>query len=495
MKHKLSKLILLTTALCALLTLTAFAAEGEETGDEAEPEVVEVAEVQEIESVEYEDVSTVLFAAPTVDAVDWNWSNTEFYGDQLSGTAAKLYQMLERSFQDGSLAEKRVTIEYVDENDEVVGTGIQLELGIAGYTMYDETLTGNYADLTIGETGEEKLQYVAESAISAWRAEYEDSYTSAAVTAFYALTYDHPDYYWVRTSLDMDLGKSYSGSAENGTYSVHVQVTLGAYFIVTPECTTSDGQLDRSYDNDLTAAFNEIWNGMDENWSDVAKMAYFDNWLAANNAYNSNAADNDTSSTDSSPWSILSGLLSDRSPVCEGYAKSFQYLCREVGIPCVTVSSKDHMWNAVRLNGQWYYVDCTWDDPVVKQQDGSYTSHDYSNRNYFLVTSFSGGDSQGSHTISMSFTPPTVSGSDYFDSWSQDKSVFLGSKTDGGAYWVALYTGNGQMISCQQCQTFDWDTHGENALYFCNFDSSVLSAAATAKQFYLNTTTWAPITT
>jgi hypothetical protein len=95
----------------------------------------------------------------------------------------------------------------------------------------------------------------------------------------------------------------------------------------------------------------------------------------------------------------------------------------------------------------------------------------------------------------MSFTPPTVSGSDYFDSWSQDKSVFLGSKTDGGAYWVALYTGNGQMISCQQCQTFDWDTHGENALYFCNFDSSVLSAAATAKQFYLNTTTWAPITT
>ena len=24
-----------------------------------------------------------------------------------------------------------------------------------------------------------------------------------------------------------------------------------------------------------------------------------------------------------------------------------------------------HEWNAVRINGQWLHVDCTWDDPGI----------------------------------------------------------------------------------------------------------------------------------
>ena len=43
-------------------------------------------------------------------------------------------------------------------------------------------------------------------------------------------------------------------------------------------------------------------------------------------------------------------------------------------IPCVIVSgtatnsqgeTENHAWNYVQLNGIWYAVDCTWDDPII----------------------------------------------------------------------------------------------------------------------------------
>ena len=53
--------------------------------------------------------------------------------------------------------------------------------------------------------------------------------------------------------------------------------------------------------------------------------------------------------------------------VCQGYAGLFQRLCREVGIPCRYITGyagEAHAWNIVYLDGYWYNVDVTWDDPV-----------------------------------------------------------------------------------------------------------------------------------
>ena len=65
--------------------------------------------------------------------------------------------------------------------------------------------------------------------------------------------------------------------------------------------------------------------------------------------------------------------------VCEGYARSFQYVMNELGIPCVLIHGvqtsgepEAHMWCAVWLAdaGAWYVVDPTWDDPVGLDADG-----------------------------------------------------------------------------------------------------------------------------
>lgn len=50
--------------------------------------------------------------------------------------------------------------------------------------------------------------------------------------------------------------------------------------------------------------------------------------------------------------------------VCEGYAKTFAYLCSLYGIDCLAIVSEsmNHAWNAVKINGVWYWIDVTWDD-------------------------------------------------------------------------------------------------------------------------------------
>ncbi len=63
------------------------------------------------------------------------------------------------------------------------------------------------------------------------------------------------------------------------------------------------------------------------------------------------------------------GALLDGKAVCDGYAHAFDLLCYLSGIDCLkiagTANGGGHAWNKVELDGVWYNVDVTWDDPVV----------------------------------------------------------------------------------------------------------------------------------
>ena len=62
--------------------------------------------------------------------------------------------------------------------------------------------------------------------------------------------------------------------------------------------------------------------------------------------------------------SAYSALVPGRS-VCAGYARAFQYLMQQLGIPCyycTGTSGEDHAWNIVKLDQTYYNVDVTWDD-------------------------------------------------------------------------------------------------------------------------------------
>ena len=62
------------------------------------------------------------------------------------------------------------------------------------------------------------------------------------------------------------------------------------------------------------------------------------------------------------------GLLVNHTGVCNSYAYSMKYLLAKAGIECEVVSGTGnggaHAWNIVKIDGNYYYVDATWDDPV-----------------------------------------------------------------------------------------------------------------------------------
>ena len=56
--------------------------------------------------------------------------------------------------------------------------------------------------------------------------------------------------------------------------------------------------------------------------------------------------------------------------VCEGYTTLYNSLLRAVGIPAAYVQGETsaglHAWSYVEIEGDWKYIDVTWDDPIWK---------------------------------------------------------------------------------------------------------------------------------
>lgn len=81
------------------------------------------------------------------------------------------------------------------------------------------------------------------------------------------------------------------------------------------------------------------------------------------------------------PSQSVEGLIYYNKGICQGYAEVFDLLMKKMGIISQMVwgqaSGENHVWNMVKLSGEWYMVDVTWDDPVPDQ--GAKVSYDYFN--------------------------------------------------------------------------------------------------------------------
>ncbi len=61
--------------------------------------------------------------------------------------------------------------------------------------------------------------------------------------------------------------------------------------------------------------------------------------------------------------------LIGKSSVCEGYAAAAYRMFTDAGIECRIVTGNagggPHSWNIVKVEGKWYNIDLTWDDPIT----------------------------------------------------------------------------------------------------------------------------------
>lgn len=118
----------------------------------------------------------------------------------------------------------------------------------------------------------------------------------------------------------------------------------------------------KSQEDLVTLRINNILSGIiKSNMTTANKELAIHDWIVNNTQY-------DSSLTKFTAYNALE----EHSAVCEGYALLIYKLLTQAGIPSQIVSGtadngqnqESHAWNLVNINGFWYHLDTTWDDPI-----------------------------------------------------------------------------------------------------------------------------------
>ncbi|MBO5120603.1 MAG: hypothetical protein J6C28_02815 [Bacilli bacterium] len=149
---------------------------------------------------------------------------------------------------------------------------------------------------------------------------------------------------------------------------------------------TSSGQVDvlvtRSYSEDEIKVINEkvenIYSRViNENSNVIDKIKAVHDYIINNSKYDSGRSDYNMTTYKSD---LAYGPLLQGYGICGGYSDAMALFLEKMGITNYKVSSDTHVWNAVLLDGKWYHLDLTWDDPVTSNKK------DILQHEYFILT-------------------------------------------------------------------------------------------------------------
>lgn len=112
--------------------------------------------------------------------------------------------------------------------------------------------------------------------------------------------------------------------------------------------------------NDKLAEVDELISDLD---NDVDKALVIHDYLVLNTDYGYSDYESNTQYAEAHN---CGGVIVNGKGVCQGYAYAYQYLTLRAGIKCYYMSSEqmNHAWNVIEIDGKYYHVDCTWDDPL-----------------------------------------------------------------------------------------------------------------------------------
>lgn len=128
--------------------------------------------------------------------------------------------------------------------------------------------------------------------------------------------------------------------------------------------------------NKINEKVNEIYNkNYDKSKNTRENIKIFHDYIINNTKYDSNNTSGKTDISSSTAY----GILFDGIGICSGYADMMSLLLEKMNVKNYRISSDTHVWNLVYLEGSWFHLDLTWDDPITN--DGS----DMLSHKYFLI--------------------------------------------------------------------------------------------------------------
>ena len=203
-------------------------------------------------------------------------------------------------------------------------------------------------------------------------------FDAAKNRAWSALSFDHPELFWLFYSPDPEISIQLSGfhePDESGQWPVTFKMTKA--LPDQPALTADFEEAADSFMADIDTSGQDAYIALQIH-DKLISLVEYDTDLWKNHG--------DVRDYGYSAYGALveNSRGGDHLAVCQGYASAFEYLCQKAGITCTLVCGQaaagetqpeGHTWNLIQLDdGCWYEVDATWDDISQKVIDEAATS-------------------------------------------------------------------------------------------------------------------------
>lgn len=197
-----------------------------------------------------------------------------------------------------------------------------------------------------------------------------------------AICFDHPELFWLYAGTDAEISFLSEALMQNGFYFVYFRMR----------------EPFEHFEEQMTAfnlATEEFLSDIDTGISEYETVRQIHDKLIRQVTYDTPAAEGpDPPVGQDLAHTAYGALVADSAgnphyAVCDGYSLAFEYLVQQCGIEALFIGGNAgntewdaglHAWNMVKLDGNWYEVDCTWDDVGEGYLDGftpEMESYDY----------------------------------------------------------------------------------------------------------------------
>lgn len=190
----------------------------------------------------------------------------------------------------------------------------------------------------------------------------EGDFLTNYYTAWYAMTLDHPELFWLYMTSENDM-IPYSECVEvNGVYPVYFALDH-PFAEYEQQMTAFNNAADAFLSSINTSGSQvEVAQAIHDKLDD---MITYDDEVAANENYGQDLAHTAYGAL------VTNSRGMANTAVCDGYSLAFVYLCQQCGIDAMLIGGMagsdpsalgGHAWSLANLDGKWYEVDACWDD-------------------------------------------------------------------------------------------------------------------------------------
>ena len=234
-----------------------------------------------------------------------------------------------------------------------------------------ETAGELFECLLAAAEGNIKTQYELPNVITSpeqWKREITQANESLTHSITLNIADFDEDIYNLKNISDYNISISAEGMIRRDTANITYTFTYSPNYRILRAF--EDKSLRSTLTADELAALMRAYAITDEiitaDMTDYEKELAIHNYIVANYRYDIDAVQSEQANVVRTH--SITGMLLDGKGVCEAYSNTFMLLCRIAGLNCTLATGMldgtKHQWNIVELNGEYYNVDLTSNDPV-----------------------------------------------------------------------------------------------------------------------------------